>query len=78
MKNKTTFSLLNFGKSNTPQLWQKIGDACLIIAGCGGVVATLPLSAPTITMISSYLAVAGVVGKVITKLTGTAEESEAK
>ena len=76
MKNKTTFSLLNFGKSNTPQLWQKIGDACLIIAGCGGVVATLPLSAPTITAISSYLAVAGVVGKIITKLTGTAEEAK--
>ena len=74
MKNKTNFSLLNFGKNNTPAVWQKIGDACLIIAGCGGVVATLPLSAPTITVISSYLAVAGVVGKIITKLTGNETE----
>jgi hypothetical protein len=76
MKNKTNFSLLNFGKNNTPAVWQKIGDACLIIAGCGGVVATLPLSAPTITVISSYLAVAGVVGKIITKLTGATTETE--
>jgi hypothetical protein len=76
MKNKTNFSLLNFGKNNTPAVWQKIGDACLIIAGCGGVVATLPLAAPTITVISSYLAVAGVVGKIITKLTGATTETE--
>jgi hypothetical protein len=76
MENKTSFSLFNFSKNNTPAVWQKIGDACLIIAGCGGVIATLPISAPTITVISSYLAVAGVVGKIITKLTGSVKPIE--
>tara|TARA_R110000868_G_scaffold103241_2_gene284391 strand:- start:24183 stop:24413 length:231 start_codon:yes stop_codon:yes gene_type:complete len=76
MEKKINFSLLNFGKNNTPAVWQKIGDACLIIAGCGGVIATLPLSAPVVTAISSYLAVAGVVGKIITKLTGNQEPAK--
>jgi hypothetical protein len=68
---KTTLTPKNFGKQNTPDLAQKIGNALLLIGSLGTVVAILPLPSPTITAIASWVAVAGALGKIITKFFGT-------
>lgn len=69
---KTTTSLSNFNQQNTPDGWQKFGNICLIVGSLGGVVAVLPLSAPIIATISSWVAVAGLLGKVFSKTKGIA------
>lgn len=70
---KTTLTPKNFGKQNTPDLAQKIGNILLLIGSLGTVVAILPLPSPTITAIASWVAVAGALGKIITKFFGTTE-----
>lgn len=65
-----TLNIKNFNKDNTPPVIAKIGNICLLIGSLGAVVAILPLSAPVVTAIGAWVAVAGAVGKILTKFTG--------
>lgn len=66
----TTLNLNNFTQQNTPPFWHKIGNFCLLLAAVGGAAAIAPISAPLIVTIGQWTAVAGAVGKILTKFTG--------
>ena len=72
-----TVSLSNFTKQNTPSIFQKIGNICLIIATIGGAAALAPISAPVVVTIGAWAAFAGTLGKILTKMTGTEEVTPA-
>ena len=66
----------NYQKNNTPKFIQKLGDAMLLAGVIGGVIATAPISLPTIIVTTAgYLATIGAIGKAITKCF-SADESE--
>lgn len=77
-------SIKNFSKQNTPELAQKIGNYCLIIAAAGtaivGLPATLEASGitgfvlpPFILIIGKAFIAIGVFSKIFVKMFGTEE-----
>ena len=70
---KTTFALSNFGKQNTPSLFQTIGNICLTISIIGGALALAPISVPLATTIGAWATFAGTLGKIFTKCFGEEE-----
>ncbi len=64
------FSVKNFAKQNTPPVFQKIGDICLVISAIGAVIATLPGPTETMKTIGIYAAAIGAIGKILTKFAG--------
>lgn len=73
-----TFNKGNFIKKNTPSLYHKIGNICLVIAAIGGAAALAPISPALVVTIGKWAAVAGAVGKILTKFTGKEEETPAQ
>ncbi|MFI5404893.1 MAG: hypothetical protein ACHQ1D_00120 [Nitrososphaerales archaeon] len=78
---KIKFGLKQFSADNTPILAQKIGDIALLIAGVGVTIMTLPsvmaeagindfLMPPLLLKIAKACTIAGVVGKLLSKLVG--------
>lgn len=78
---KTTINLSHFGLSNTPAIIEKIGNILLILAGVGTLIMGLPatMAAAGVTgfilpvflvTIAKLCMVAGVFGKIITKMFG--------
>jgi len=70
------FKVSNFGKNNTPAIFHKIGNACLIISAIGGVFVLAPISSPAIATIGAWCAFAGALGKVLCKLAGDETSNE--
>jgi len=70
--------LNNFNKNNTPKGWQKVGNILLLLAAIGGTAALAPISTPLIATIGAWTAVAGAVGKILTKFTGKEEDVPAQ
>ena len=68
---KTTFSIINFGKQNTPAVLQTIGNYFLLIAAIGGALVVAPISSPVIATVGAWAAFAGTIGKMLTKLGGS-------
>jgi hypothetical protein len=65
-----TTKLTNFTKNNTPPFYQKIGNIFLILAAVGGTVALAPISTPSIVTVGAWTAMAGAIGKILTKFKG--------
>ena len=65
-----TTNIGNFNRNNTPPLYQKIGNVFLILAAIGGTVALAPISTPLMATIGAWTAVAGAIGKILTKFKG--------
>jgi hypothetical protein len=64
----------NYGKNNTPELAQKIGDILLVAGAVGGVIATAPIALPAaVVTAGGYLLTIGALGKVITKFFGKSD-----
>ena len=83
---KTTFNLAHFSLQNTPAMAQKIGNLLLVAAGIGtmiiGLPATLAASGvtgfilpPFLLTIAKICIAAGIFGKIITKMVGTADDN---
>lgn len=66
----TRFNVNNFNKDNTPPWLAKIGNWCLVIGGLGAVTAILPVSAGVAATVGAWIAVVGLVGKIISKTGG--------
>ncbi len=82
-----TVGAANFGKQNTPQLIEKIGNIALISAGIGTAIVGLPatlataglgaITIPAIVLIAGKGCIAiGVFGKLFTKLFGAKQQPD--
>lgn len=61
----------NYGKNNTPDTVQKVGDILLLAGAIGGAIVAAPITLPaTVTIIAGYMLTIGSIGKVITKFFG--------
>lgn len=57
-------------KRESPDLFKRITNVCLIIGAIGGAIATAPIALPTILVTASgYMLTAGAIGATVSKLT---------
>ena len=57
-------------KSESPQLFKRITNICLIIGAIGGAIATAPIALPAVLITASgYMITAGAIGATVSKLT---------
>ena len=64
------FSHKNYGKQNTPDVAQKVGDILLAVGSVGAGILLIPAAPAALVTAATYMSIAGLLGKAITKCFG--------